>query len=85
MHKPLTLEEVIQADHPAYTEHLLYRFEPRQGFFRSCTARFAPAWLAADVPEDPDLVWLHLADCDCQSCVRPPASLAVQGDMTLAA
>jgi hypothetical protein len=42
---PLTLEDVIIAARPAWSDGLVYRFVPEEGFQRAGMTRFAPAWL----------------------------------------
>jgi hypothetical protein len=68
MSKPLTLDGVVEANRPAYTEGLLYRYLPKVGFQRACAVRFAPSWLPVPWPAQADLAWYHEDGCDCCFC-----------------
>ena len=76
MSRTLTLEQVLEAEKPAYTEGLLYRYLPRQGFQRAGMVRFAPDWLAIPWPAQTDLAWYHEDGCDC-GCCQPATEVRV--------
>jgi hypothetical protein len=68
MNHALSLFDVLDADRPACSEDLVYRYEPGKGFWRSCTIRFAPAWLTVPWPAQADLAWQHTGSCECPWC-----------------
>jgi hypothetical protein len=63
----LTFEQVIKAARPAWSDDLVYRFIPREGFQRASMVRFAPAWIRIPLPRR-DVVWYHEDSCDCEYC-----------------
>lgn len=68
MNHALSLSDVLDADRPACTEDLVYRYLPGKGFWRACTLRFAPAWLPVPWPAQADLAWQHADSCECPWC-----------------
>ena len=70
--RPLTLEDVIRAARPAWSDDLAYRFVPEEGFQRASMTRFAAAWIRTSVPPA-DTVWCHEDACGCSLCRRPTA------------
>jgi hypothetical protein len=70
--RALTREDVIRAGLPAWSDDLVYRFVPGEGFQRASLMRFAPAWILTTVPPA-DTVWCHEDACDCSLCLAPPA------------
>lgn len=82
MSKPLTVEQVLEADRPAYTEGLVYRYLPKGGFQRAAMVRFAPDWLAIPWPAQTDLAWYHDDACGCCFC-QPAAQAPPERPTTL--
>ena len=74
MNKPMTLEQVLETDRPAYSQDLFYRFDPRKGFAVASFVRFSPAWLPCSIPSG-DVRWYHDEACDCHIC-HPAAPIA---------